>query len=54
LKPLINFPLGPRIALGNLRLNTHAVWDAYRSRLGRTLEPTVHHGQLDYRSHRRS
>ncbi len=39
-KPLYNFPRSPRLAWAHLRLNARAVADAYRGRMGRTVEPT--------------
>ncbi len=38
-KPLYNLPRSPRLAWQHLRLNTHAVTDAYRGRMGRTVAP---------------
>ncbi|MPZ93371.1 MAG: glycosyltransferase [Propionibacteriales bacterium] len=38
-KPLVNLPRRPLLALQTLRLNSRAVRDAYRGRMGRTIEP---------------
>jgi rhamnopyranosyl-N-acetylglucosaminyl-diphospho-decaprenol beta-1,3/1,4-galactofuranosyltransferase len=38
-KPVAGFPASPRLALANLRVALRAVSDAYRWRLGRTIEP---------------
>ena len=38
-KPLYNVPRSPRLAWPHLRLNARAVADAYRGRMGRTVEP---------------
>ncbi len=38
-KPLYNFPRSPRLAWAHFRLNARAVADAYRGRMGRTVEP---------------
>jgi rhamnopyranosyl-N-acetylglucosaminyl-diphospho-decaprenol beta-1,3/1,4-galactofuranosyltransferase len=38
-KTLYNFPRSPRPAWAHLRLNARAVADAYRGRMGRTVEP---------------
>lgn len=48
-KPLVNLPLSPRNAMAHLRLAGRAVFDAYRGRLGRTLEPSLVDGRLDER-----
>lgn len=39
LKPIVNLPLAPRLAVNNLRLNVRAIRDGWSGRLGRTLEP---------------
>lgn len=39
LKPLANLPLTPGLALRNLRFNAGAARDAWRGRMGRTLDP---------------
>ena len=39
-KPVYNVPRSPRLAWAHLRLNARAVADAYRGRMGRTIEPT--------------
>lgn len=39
LKPIVNLPLTPRLAVDNLRLNVRAIRDGWAGRLGRTLEP---------------
>lgn len=49
LKPVLNLLIEPRNALGHLRLNTRAVLDAYRGRMGRTLEPRLVGAELDLR-----
>lgn len=41
LKPLVNVPFGPRAALRAIGLNARACADAWRGRLGRTVEPNV-------------
>ena len=41
LKPIANLPIRPRRAAATLRLTGPAVLDAWRSRLGRRVEPVV-------------
>lgn len=48
-KPLLNFPRQPRLALANLRLSWRANLDAYLGRLGKTVEPNMVDGELDSR-----
>ena len=38
-KPLANFPIAPRLALGHLRLNAKAIRDGWTDRMGRRVEP---------------
>jgi GT2 family glycosyltransferase len=52
LKPLLNMLVEPSNALRHLRLNTRAVVDAYRGRMGRTVEPRLVGGELDKRERR--
>jgi glycosyltransferase involved in cell wall biosynthesis len=40
-KPVYNLPRTPRLAVRHLRLNSRAVLDAYRGRMGRTVEPVA-------------
>jgi hypothetical protein len=50
LKPILNLPLTPSIALATLRLNAHAISDGFRGRLGRRFGPgdLTHAPDTDY------
>jgi GT2 family glycosyltransferase len=41
LKPVVNLPVAPGRAVRNLRMNVRACGDAWRGRMGRTVEPPV-------------
>jgi rhamnopyranosyl-N-acetylglucosaminyl-diphospho-decaprenol beta-1,3/1,4-galactofuranosyltransferase len=41
LKPLVNLPLAPRLAVASLRTGTRAVIDGWRGHLGRRVEPPI-------------
>lgn len=41
IKPLVNVPFGPRVALTHLKWSSRAVIDGWRGRMGRTYDPEV-------------